>query len=100
MRPKSHVGSSPKVGSHEERTYRCGLKEFGSGLLLSSPQKIVLIQKSRRRRRRDVEISPVVLGGVKMNFPPRPSRALASGGALLFGVRSWKARFAGSGRVC
>jgi hypothetical protein len=80
MRPKSHVGSSPKFGSHEERTYRCGLSGFGPGLLLSSPLKITLVQKSCRRCQRDVEISPVVLGGVKINFLPRARRALASGG--------------------
>ena len=60
---------------------------------------MTLMHMFRKRRRRDIEMSPVVVGGVRTNFPPRPRSALASGGALLSCVRSWNARFDGSGRV-
>ena len=60
---------------------------------------MTLMHRSHKRRRKDIEISPVVVGGMRINFPPRPRSALASGGALLSCVRSWNARFDGSGRV-
>ena len=44
-------------------------------------------------------MSPVVLEGMRMIFPLSPRRALASAGVLLWGVRSWKAKFDASGRV-
>ena len=60
---------------------------------------MTLMHKSHKRHRRDAEMSPVVMGGVRINFPPRPRSVLASGGALLSCVRSWNARFDGSGRM-
>ena len=38
-------------------------------------------------------ISPVVWGGVQINFIPRPRTAFASGGTILPVVRLWKASF-------
>ena len=98
-RPRVHAGRSPKVGSHDDRTKSCEVKWLGLKRGLSSPLKMTLMQKSRSRRWRGDEMSPVVLEGVRMNFPPSPRRALASTGVLLWGVRSWKAKFDGSGRV-
>ena len=43
---------------------------------------MTLMHRSHKRCRRDIEMSPVVVGGMMINFPPRPRSALASGGAL------------------
>jgi hypothetical protein len=63
-RPKVHAGRSSKVGSHDDCTKNCEFRWLGLKRGLSSPLKMTLMQKSCKRRRNDVEISPVVTEGV------------------------------------
>ena len=84
----THAGSLPKFSSQLDRMYSCDVYLFWLKSSCSWPLKMTLIQRSRKRRQRGIEMSSVVVGGVMTNFLPRPKRALASGGALLSRVRS------------
>ena len=63
------------------------------------PAKKVFRWISRRRRATFAFVSMWVCCGVTMNFIPRPRMAFAAVGAILCGVKSWKARLVRAGSV-
>ena len=86
MRSSISGGISPGGGFQLDLTYNFDGR--WRKVLSSSPAKYVFKCISRRSRVSVVDRSDVVYFGVWMNFIPSPKTDLASGGVILFSVRS------------